>query len=260
MSSTFLAGLGALCVLQALLWLVQRRTRNAGWVDVGWALGLAIMALLAAGWGSAPAARRWLVGIAGGLHGIRLAWHLGHLVATDPAEDGRYADLRRSWQTALDAKFFLFFQAQALLGALLGLPFLLAAWNPAPSLHPLELMGAALWGLAWVGESLADRQLRRFKARPEARGLACRVGLWRWSRHPNYFFEWLAWVAFLLLALPAPWGWAALPLPLLMLYFLLRVTGIPATEAQALRSRPEDYAKYQRETSAFIPWFPRSKV
>ena len=142
----------------------------------------------------------------------------------------------------------------------LGLPFLLAAWNPAPGLHPLELAGAALWVVAWVGESLADRQLKRFKARPQARGLACREGLWRWSRHPNYFFEWLAWVAFLLLALPAPSGWAALPIPLLMLYFLLRVTGIPATEAQALRSRPEDYPRYQRETSAFVPWFPREPV
>jgi len=154
----------------------------------------------------------------------------------------------------------LFFQAQALLDVLLGLPFLLAAWNPTAGLHPLEWAAAALWLAAWVGESVADGQLRRFKARAESAGLTCREGLWRFSRHPNYFFEWLVWVAYLLLALTAPWGWTAILGPALMLYFLLRVTGIPYTEAQSLRSRPEDYARYQRETSPFIPWFPRKVV
>jgi steroid 5-alpha reductase family enzyme len=114
--------------------------------------------------------------------------------------------------------------------------------------------------VSWIGESVADRQLGRFKTRPGSRGLACREGLWRYSRHPNYFFEWLVWIAYSLLAWPAPHGYLALPIPLLMLFFLLRVTGIPYTEAQALRSRGEAYARYQREVSAFIPWFPRRQA
>jgi steroid 5-alpha reductase family enzyme len=253
------AALGALllALLQGGLWWHQSRTRNAGWVDVGWAFGLAVMAVLAAALGQAPPERRLLVGLLGGLHGLRLGLHLARRVATDPHEDGRYQSLRAAWGAAANTKFFFFFQAQALLDVLLGLPFLLAAGNPRPSLHPLEWAGAALWALAWAGEALADAQLKAFKARPDAPGRACRAGLWRYSRHPNYFFEWLVWMAYLLIAWTAPWGWTSLLVPALMLYFLLRVTGIPYTEAQSLRSRPEDYARYQGETSAFIPWFPR---
>lgn len=260
MIAAALWGAGLLSLMQVGFWLRQCRTRNAGWVDVGWSLGLAVMAILAAGMGPAPLERRLLIGFMGGLHGLRLGLHLWRRVARDPHEDGRYQAIRAAWQTRVNARFFAFFQAQALLDVLLGLPFLLAAWNPQPGLHPLEWIAAALWLGAWFGEALADRQLRRFKARPEARGRTCREGLWRYSRHPNYFFEWLVWVAYLLLALPAPWGWTAVLCPALMLYFLLRVTGIPYTEAQCLRSRPEDYARYQRETSPFIPWFPRAQA
>ncbi len=257
MQAAILGG-ALLCLMQAGFWLWQVRTRNAGWVDVGWALGLAVMAILAAALGPAPLERKILVGLMGGLHGLRLGLHLWRRVATEAHEDGRYQAIRAAWQTGLNAKFFLFFQGQALLDVFLGLPFLLAAWNLRPGLHPWEWAAAALWLMAWIGEALADGQLRRFKARPEAKGRTCREGLWRLSRHPNYFFEWLVWVAYLLLALTAPWGWIAILCPALMLYFLLRVTGIPYTEAQSLRSRPEDYARYQRETSAFVPWFPKA--
>jgi steroid 5-alpha reductase family enzyme len=253
-------GAGILSLMQLGLWFWQRRTQNAGWVDVGWALGLAVMALVAASLGPAPLARRLLVGAMGSLHGLRLGLHLWRRVAREPHEDGRYQAIRAAWRTGLDVKFFAFFQGQALLDVLLGLPFLLAAWNPRPGLHPLEWVAVVLWLGAWLGEALADRQLQRFKARPDAPGHTCRAGLWRYSRHPNYFFEWLVWVAYLLLALPAPLGWAAVLCPALMLYFLLRVTGIPYTEAQSLRSRPEDYARYQRETAPFIPWFPKAQA
>jgi steroid 5-alpha reductase family enzyme len=252
-----LLGAALLCVMQFLFWLRQVRTKNAGWVDVGWALGLAVMAFVAAGFGTSMPARRLMVALMGGLHGLRLGAHLWHRVATDPHEDGRYQTIRAAWKTRLNAKFFGFFQAQALLDVLLGIPFLLAAWNPNPAFHPLEWMAFGVWCLSWIGESVADAQLRRFKAKPEAKGRTCRDGLWHYSRHPNYFFEWLVWVAYALLALSAPHGWMAVSCPLLMLYFLLRVTGIPYTEAQALKSRGEDYLRYQQETSAFIPWFPK---
>jgi steroid 5-alpha reductase family enzyme len=152
---------------------------------------------------------------------------------------------------------FGFFQLQAFSVLGLGAAFFLASLNPRPRFDALELAGAALWLVALAGEALADRQLAAFKRQAENRGRVCAVGLWRYSRHPNYFFEWLVWVAFLVVALASPWGWVAAIGPASILYLLLRVTGIPLTEEQALRSKGDAYRDYQRTTSAFIPWWPR---
>ena len=135
--------------------------------------------------------------------------------------------------------------------------FLVACLNPAPALRPLECAGAVLWLVAISGEALADAQLAAFKRNPAHRGQVCDRGLWRVSRHPNYFFEWLIWVAFFVLALASPWGWIAVICPASILYLLLRVTGIPMTEEQSLRSKGDAYRRYQQTTSAFFPWFPR---
>lgn len=245
------------CGLQFLFWLWHLRKDNASWVDVGWALGLGGLAVFYALAGGGDPGRRLLVGAMGGLWGLRLGLHLWDRVARDPHEDGRYRQIRADWGGNLRLKFLFFFQAQALLDILLSLPFLLACLDPSPRISPIAWAGLGLWAVSILSEAVADAQLRRFKADPTNRGRTCRAGLWRASRHPNYFFEWLVWVAFALVALPSPWGWTALACPALMLYFLLRVTGIPYTEAQSLRSRPEDYARYQRETSAFLPWFPK---
>jgi len=239
-----------------VLWLRQLRTRDATAVDIAWAANLAGLAILYAALSDAPAGRRWMVALCGGAWGLRLAWHLlRHRVGK--GEDGRYATLRASWGASADSKFLVFFLAQALLDALLSLPFLLAAFHADRAFHWTELLGAVVVLVAVVGESTADAQLERFKRRPDARGRTCRAGLWRYSRHPNYFFEWSAWIGFALLATSAPLGWIAWFAPLLMLYLLFKVTGIPATEAQALRTRGDDYREYQRTTSVFVPWFPR---
>ncbi|MEP6963805.1 MAG: DUF1295 domain-containing protein, partial [Acidobacteriota bacterium] len=173
-------------------------------------------------------------------------------------EEGRYQELRRQWKTNLAFKFLLFFELQAVTCVILSIPFLTAAINPDPHFHPLEYASAALWLLAITGESLADAQLTAFKKTPANKGHTCQQGLWHYSRHPNYFFEWLIWVAFALYATASPYGYLGWISPALILYFLLRVTGIPATEAQALRTRPTEYREYQRTTSAFVPWFPKA--
>ena len=141
----------------------------------------------------------------------------------------------------------------------LATPFLLASQNPAPAFSDFEYAAAVLWVVAIAGEITADMQLNSFKSNAANRGKTCRAGLWKYSRHPNYFFEWLIWVAFCLFAIDSKYGYLALFPPALMLYFLFRVTGIPATEAQALRTRGEDYKRYQETTSAFVPWFPRKE-
>ena len=112
-----------------------------------------------------------------------------------------------------------------------------------------------IWLIAVGGESVADWQLKQFRGNPANKGKICQQGLWCYSRHPNYFFEWLVWVSFFVFALGAPWGWTSVFCPALMLFFLLRVTGIPMTEELSVRSKGEAYRQYQRTTSPFVPWF-----
>ena len=239
-----------------VLWMIQLRTRDATEVDMAWAANLGVLAVLYAWRAEGLPERRWLVGGLVALASWRLALYLYLDRGRKGVEDGRYATLRASWGSAANAKFFVFYQAQALLDVVLALPFLLACGASAP-LSWLDGLGVALAVLAALGESLADRQLARFRAEPANRGRTCRSGLWRYSRHPNYFFQWLLWCGYACFAWNAPWGWLGVVSPLAMLGLILFVTGIPPTEAQALRSRGDDYRAYQRTTSAFVPWFPK---
>lgn len=248
-------GLGGAVALLFTLWVLHRRWQNAGVVDIGWTLAIGMQAVTAAMLGTGDATRRVILGVIGGAWSLRLATHLIVRVAGKP-EDPRYAELRARWGGNVEVKMLAFFLFQGVLATALASPFFVAAMDPSPTLHPVFLAGVALAVIAVVGESVADAQLRRFVADPATRGQVCRVGLWGWSRHPNYFFDWLSWCAFVLLALPSPFGWATIGSPLLMLYFLLKVTGIAATEAHAVRSRGEAYRRYQREVSAFVPWPP----
>ncbi len=242
-----------------LLWLAHLPLRNAAIVDFGWAFLLPTIAILYAIVGPGYAPRRWLLAAMAAVWGYRLAFYLLFTRIAGHPEEGRYVELRRAWKTSLPLKFLLFFQAQALLDVLLSLPFLLAALNPFPALGGLEYLGAGIWLIAFAGEATADAQLHAFKSNPANKGKTCRAGLWNYSRHPNYFFEWLIWVAYAVYALASPNGWLALACPALMLFFLFRVTGIPATEAQALRSRGEEYRRYQQATSVFLPWLPKKQ-
>ena len=252
-----LIGTASVCSLMLLLWLIHLPLGNAAIVDAGWAGGLALLAVIYAVMGEGYPVRALLVGLMALLWGLRLAFYLLFTRVIGHPEEGRYQQLRREWGGNLPLKFLLFFQFQALLCVLLSGPFLLAALNRQPELSALEYAGAVLWVIAFAGELLADAQLKKFKSDPANQGKTCRVGLWKYSRHPNYFFEWLIGVAFALFALASPYGYLAFVSPVLMLFFLFRVTGIPATEAQALRTKGEDYRHYQRTTSAFVPWFPR---
>lgn len=252
-----LIGLALATAVMLLLWALHIRTRNASWVDVGWAATLGLLALLYGGLGDGYLPRRILVAAVVGVWSLRLTTHLTSRLLRDGAEDPRYAEMRARWGGRLGLKFFVLFVGQGLLDLLLAWPFLAASVDPAPTMHVLTWLGAGVAVLGMLGESLADAQLRSFKAEPRNRGQVCRVGLWGWSRHPNYFFDWLVWCGFALLGLASPLGWIGLVAPALMLYFLTRVTGIAATEAHAVQSRGEAYRQYQREVSAFVPLPPR---
>ena len=246
----------ALCAGFAGVYALSRKIDNYGFVDVAWSYAFAglaaFYAVAATGW----LPRRLLIGLMAGLWSVRLGTHLYHRVkGHHPVEDGRYQQLRRDWAVGFARRMFNFFQMQAVSVVILGLPFLLVAVNPAVGFHTLEIAGVALWFLALMGESLADGQLRAFKRDHANQGKVCEVGLWRYSRHPNYFFEWLIWVSFLVFALASPWGWLAVISPAVILYLLLRVTGIPLTEEQSVRSKGDAYRQYKQTTSAFFPWF-----
>lgn len=251
---TLLAIWAATALTMTAGWWWQRRHDNAGIVDVLWSLSVGAGAVACAAFGDGSATVRTAVAVCGALWAGRLARHLWHRVRSED-EDGRYRYLRRLWR-GHQGKFFLFFQLQALLVPLFCLPFAAAAANPAPRALWLGA-GAAVWLLAWAGEALADRQLARFRAAPEHRGRTCDVGLWRYSRHPNYFFEWLHWFAYALFAIGSPWAWLAWTGPATMYAFVRYLSGVPFTEAQALRTRGEDYRRYQQRTPMLFPWFPR---
>ena len=256
--SLLLTALAALCVAFALIYLVARRIDNYGIVDIAWSYAFAALATFYALAGPGWPLRRALIASLAVVWSLRLGTHLAiRVIGHHPTEDGRYIQLRKDWAGNFAPKMFGFFQLQAGTVVLLGAAFILAALNPTPALHPLEYVGAALWLLAISGEALADAQLAAFKKNPAHKGQVCAVGLWRYSRHPNYFFEWLIWVSFFIFSLASPYGWIAFIGPASILYLLLRVTGIPLTEEQSLRSRGDAYRRYQQTTSAFIPWFPK---
>ena len=247
----------ASAILMALAWHHQRRTRNATLVDACWAGGLAFAALFYGLVGEGSAWGRLFAATLGSLWGFRLCLHVLHRALSEP-EDGRYAYLRAHWRND-QRKFFLFYQAQAVLVALFSFPFAAVAWNRGLDADAWLLSGLSIWLLAVFGEWIADRQLARWRSRPDSRGRTCREGMWRYSRHPNYFFEWLHWFAYVVLAATSPFAWLAWLAPVLMFASLNWLTGIPYVEAQALRSRGDDYRRYQRETSRFFPWFPHQR-
>lgn len=241
----------------ALVWLNAIRIANASYVDVAWALGIAATAVAYALLAEGSTLNRVLVAGLGTIWGVRLGTYLlARLAGKD--EDGRYQDLRRRWAPHVNRAFFVFFQAQALFVLVFSLPFAFVAADSGTTTW-LTWVGAALALLAVAGEVTADTQLAVWKGNPANAGRTARNGLWGWSRHPNYFFEWLHWVAWAIIALGAPYGWVAIAVPTLLLVLLFRVTGIPETEAQALRTRGDDYRRYQHEVSVFVPLPPRRK-
>jgi steroid 5-alpha reductase family enzyme len=254
-----LSALAGLCVVFAGLYLLARRIDNYGIVDIAWSYAFAALALYYAFLAPGLPGRKALITTMAVLWSLRLGTHLyRRVMGHHPVEDGRYVQLRQDWAGNFAPKMFGFFQLQAVSVVLLGVAFFIVCLNPSPRFHPLEIAGAILWLLALTGESLADRQLAAFKQAAANKGKVCNAGLWRYSRHPNYFFEWLIWVAYFVLALASPLGWVAVIGPASILYLLLRVTGIPLTEEQSLRSRGEAYRRYQQTTSAFVPWFPKN--
>jgi len=252
----WLIGWGASALLLAVLYLWQLRTRDATAVDAGWGASLVLCALLYALLAPGCVPQKLIIALPVAIENLRIASLVRNRLGR--GEDGRYQELRRRWRAKgrEQLTFAIFYQAQALLAVILSVPVLLGTFNN-DRIAVVEWIGLALWIVAASLEATADRQLAAFRRDPANKGGVMDRGLWSYSRHPNYFFQTLTWVAYALIAVAAPYGWIAFFAPALILYLVLFVTGVPPAEESSLRSRGDAYREYQRRTSVFVPWPPK---
>lgn len=240
-------------------WAFCVKIRNFSPVDAFWAffIGLTGLFFLLV---QSPNPKQITAAILIGAWALRLSYHLAKRIAKHhPEEDSRYIKLREVWEGKVNSMFLLLFLAQALSVFLLALPFYLIAADPDPTFDTLSIIGALVTIIGLAGETIADKQMSAFKAEDPSPKSICRKGLWKYSRHPNYFFESVIWLGFFIFALGSPWGWTTVYAPAIITILLLKVTGIPPTEASALKSKGDAYREYQRTTSAFVPWPPKER-
>jgi steroid 5-alpha reductase family enzyme len=247
---------GALAAIMAGAWAAQRLTAQSGWIDAIWTFGVSATGVALAPGGLAAwqtsAWRAAAVAIAAGIWSVRLGLHI--VARTRRAsDDPRYRKLIDGWGPSAASQLFLFLQAQALVGAALAVAVALAAAQPSLKLRLQDIIGLAIFVIALVGEATADAQLTRFRADPAHRGQICDVGLWARSRHPNYFFEWLTWVAFAVVATDFGIGAVARIAPALMYWILRYVSGVPPIEERMLLTRAEAFGAYRKRTPIFFP-------
>ncbi len=239
-----------------IVWLRQLKTKNAGIVDAWWAYNFTFLIVLFYFLTLGSSIRIFLLMAMVMFWSIRLGTYL--LIRNSfhgNKEDIRYALLRKGYEKNANRKMLSFFLIQAFSNVLLSIPFLLVFIDQDSSVSFFEISGSTIWLVGFVGESVADKQLKSFKKESGNEGKVCQKGLWKYSRHPNYFFEWLIWVGFAVYALSSPFGWLALTSPIIMYFLLNNVTGVPMLEKLAVLSKGEAYINYQKTTNPFFPWF-----
>ena len=246
-----------LSAAMVVLWALQLWTKDAGIADVGWSAGIGICAIVFCYWGDGYLPRRVLVAVLALLWSLRLTLHLLPARLLLLGEDGRYQMLRKRWGSKAQRNLFVYFQFQVVLVGVFAIPFWAIATDVREGLTLFDYTALGLALASLIGEGIADRQLAVFKADPSNQGQTLMTGLWRYSRHPNYFFDWLFWWTFVLVSVPRDHLWINLIPPIVLFVLLRYVTGIPHAENQALATRGNQYRTYQKVTNAFIPWFPR---
>jgi steroid 5-alpha reductase family enzyme len=258
MLTTILTCTAICCLVMFSVWVWAYRIKNAGVVDIFWAFNFSFIAVVLYFMGGGLSERKMLMCAMILIWSMRLGIYLLIRVGSHlKEEEGRYKKLREEWAPNSNMRFFFFFQMQALSNIYLAIPFFLSCFNTNPQISILEYIGVGVWAISIVGEGIADAQLKMFKNNPANKGKVCSQGLWNYSRHPNYFFESMIWVGYFLFALNADYGWLAILSPITILFLVLKLTGIPMTEEQSLRSKGDLFREYQRTTSVFVPWFKK---
>lgn len=241
-------------VLQmCFMWLLYRIMKNPSVVDASWSIGLMISGLIYLG--STPISlRNSVVGALLVLWSLRLAGYIWYTRIYRGHVDKRYTELSNNWKINPSLGFFLNFQLQGLLIFILSFIFYFISNSKVLSLTLIDGIAIVLIIVGILGESVADLQLYQFKNQHKSE--VCNAGLWNYSRHPNYFFDWLTWLGFTVFALQSPRGYFGI-VSLLVLYLIFtRLTG-PLTERGSVKSRGQKYLDYQKQTSMFFPWFKR---
>ena len=241
-------------------WIFSVLRHNVTIVDSLWGVGFVLVAGVTFWTGNGFGGRSLLILMLTAAWGLRLAGYLTWRNWGQP-EDHRYGQWReKSGQGFWFVSLFKVFWLQALFLWFISLVLQKAQLSTEPSrFTALDILGAVVWAAGFVFESVGDWQLARFKADPKNRGRVMDQGLWAWSRHPNYFGEFLIWWGFFLVALATPGGWWTVVSPVIISLVLLKMTGVPLTEA-ALKTRRPGYAEYIEKTSTFFPRPPRKKV
>lgn len=258
-SAIFLITLGFTILLVYRVWLYAVKIENFSIIDCAWSSGFAIQAILFLNFTEGYRPRKLLAFTMLALWSLRLAYYLTYrIVKHHPEEDTRYQNLRTQYGADYRKRFLKFFIYQGVSISVLTLPFLFVFNNASENMALIEYIAAAAFFVFLAFESLADWQLNHFKAQAQNKGRVCNTGLWKYSRHPNYFFESCIWFSFYLFALGTPQMWWAFYAPAAVLFLLVNVTGVPPAEAQALKTRGDAYREYQKTTSAFVPWFKKS--
>lgn len=252
-----LAG-GVILSLMILLWLVSLRLRDSSIVDVFWGAGFVVVNWAAfALAGHAPGWRQWLLSALVTIWGLRLSLHILRR-NWGRGEDFRY----RKWRAEAGSRWwwqslFRVFLLQGALLMIIAAPLVLAhAPGDRGGWPALALAAIPLWLLGFFFEAVGDWQLARFIADPANKGRVLSTGVWRYTRHPNYFGDSAQWWAYFLIAASFPGGFWTIFSPILMTLLLTRVSGVAMLERTLKETKP-GYREYAETTSAFIPWFTR---
>ncbi len=251
----FLYSIIGICLYMPLLYLIARMRRDNSIADIAWGLGFIYIAVSNLMLADSVYLRQWIVTGLVSIWGIRLALHI-YLRNRGKPEDFRYAEMRKKWgkQGSLKGLTHIF-MFQGLILLMVAYPIIMINVNAESGFKILDIIGILVWAVGFTFEVVADVQLQNFIAKEKTPNNSVMTkGLWKYSRHPNYFGETLVWWGIFFIVLPIPKGWLAIFSPIIITFLLLKISGIPLLEKK-YKNNPA-YQEYARRTSSFIPWFP----
>ena len=252
-----LIGLATILTVLTFVWVLSLRLQDASVADICWGLGFVMLAWLYCFLSPALTLRSWLIGAMTTLWGTRLSAHIFQR-HHGKGEDPRYQAMRASHGSAFWWRsLFTVFWVQGAILWFVALPLLVAVRATQPvALTAVDGLGILLFAVGLGFEAVGDYQLERFRAEPLNRGTVLDRGLWRYTRHPNYFGDATIWWGMYAMAASTPRGWLTVLSPSLMMWLLMRVSGVTLLE-NALNASKPGYRAYVARTPAFFPWFPR---
>lgn len=255
MLQLFLNSVLIIFATMVFVWILSLLTGKMSIVDGFWGLGFIGLALYHFFSGIDMEPRRFLITYLVLLWGLRLAGHIFYRNHGKP-EDPRYAAWRKDWgKNTWWISFFKVFLLQGVLMFVISLPVQMIMYNAGPFLTGMDWLGVFIWFTGWIFETTADYQLLRFKGRAENKGKVMDRGVWRYSRHPNYFGEVLVWWGIFIISIGSGNWYISILSPILITYLLLKVSGVTLLEKRY--DGNDTYAEYKRNISAFFPLPPK---